>query len=370
MPDFPKNIKLRQNFDDKFLFEELLANTSDNIYFKDRQSRFIRGSEQLAKRLGADSPDELIGKTDFDFFSKEHAQQAFEDEQKIIETGEPIIGIEEKETFPDGRVLWSSTSKFPLVDQDKNIIGTVGISRDITARKKAEEELKASREEIQKALKEKELLLAEVHHRVKNNLAVISALMELQRYKLQEKNEPVPDVLVSTKTRIQSIANVHELLYQTENFANLSIKDLVVKLCEDTKASYNSERKKIEFSIDIEKIVLSPNQAVPLCLLVSELIQNSYKHAFKDRDKGKITISAKLNNDEICVVYKDDGIGFGLDFEKIDSSSSLGLTLISALSTQLEARSIESSGGDGFTYKFKFSIDSPTDSRGFINKAM
>ncbi|MEX0720338.1 MAG: histidine kinase dimerization/phosphoacceptor domain -containing protein [Balneolaceae bacterium] len=354
--------------DDRFLFHELLANTSDSIYFKDKKCRFIFCSQYLAQKHGVQDVDELIGKTDFDIFSDEHAQQAFEDEQKIMHTGEPIIGIVEKETFQDGKIQWSSTSKFPLIGPDKQIIGTFGISRNITAQKLAEEELKANKEKIQQALKEKKILLAEVHHRVKNNLAVILGLIELQRYKLQEKNEPVPDVLLSTKTRIKSIANVHELLYQTENFAGINIKDLMVKLSEDTKASYNSERKKIDFKLEIEDIVLNTNQAIPLCLLMNEHILNSYKHAFNNKKHGLVTIIAELNNDEVSVTYKDNGNGFDGDFDEIlESGNSLGLTLITALGSQLEAENISHNVNKGFTYQFTFRVDNKSESNSFIS---
>lgn len=365
---FSNFFKRKNLADNKFLFEELLANTSDLIYFKDSDSRFIKASGQLARRLGASSVHELIGKTDFDFFSEEHAQQAFDDEKKIMETRKPIVGMIEKETFPDGRVLWSSTSKFPLIDKHKNVIGTVGISRDITARKKAEDELKASKKKLQHSLKEKEILLAEVHHRVKNNLAVISGMLDLQRYKVQENGQEF-NALSSTQTRIKSIANVHELLYQTENFADINIQDLINKMVEDIQHSYNSEDKRIEFIVDIERIVLNPNSAVPFCLLMNELIQNSYSHAFKEVKKGRISISAKTSKGEVKVVYTDNGVGMPDDFEKIqEMEKSLGLTLIKALSSQLHAYNIKSSNKDGFTYQFKFNVDHQSSSGGIVNR--
>ena len=120
------------------MLRQLMDHISDNIYFMDREGRIVLISQWGAKWLGYESPEQLIGKTDFDLFTEEHAAAAFEDEQRIIRTGEPVIGIEEKETWPDGRVTWVSTTKMPLHDEDGNITGIFGISRDITAHKERE----------------------------------------------------------------------------------------------------------------------------------------------------------------------------------------------------------------------------------------
>ncbi len=126
------------------LFNCLVRTIPDCIYFKDRQSRFVRINESMAKLFGLRDPAEAVGKTDFDVFSDEHARQAYLDEQRAMETGEPIIGLEEKETWPDGRVTWVSTTKIPLRDAEGKITGLVGISRDITANKTLEEQLRQS----------------------------------------------------------------------------------------------------------------------------------------------------------------------------------------------------------------------------------
>ncbi|SMO52557.1 sensor histidine kinase [Gracilimonas mengyeensis] len=342
------------SIDNSFLFDKLLDTTSDLIYFKDTDSRFIKASMQLAKRLGASRMEELIGKTDFDFFSEEHARQAYEDEQQIMETRVPKIGIIEKETFTDGRVLWSSTSKFPLVDESEKVIGTFGISRDITARKQAEDKLKKSKKQLQNSLKEKEVLLAEVHHRVKNNLAVISGMLELQRDHANNTDTGL-EMISTMQSRILSIANVHELLYKTENFAEINIRDLVVQLCEDICHSYQSDVKTVSFEIDVDRIILTPNRAVPFSLLMNELIQNSYNHAFTGKKEGEISIVVKRTNGEVEVVYSDNGKGMSESFEEvIEKSNSLGLTLIKTLSKQIEAYAIHSSNSHGFSYRFRF----------------
>jgi len=128
----------------KWLLNSLLTTAQDCIYFKDRKSRFIKISPAHARIFGLSDPEEAVGKTDFDFSGGEHAREAFEDEQKIIETGEPLLNIEEREVWPDGSVTWFSTSKVPLRDDSGFIVGIMGISRDITERKTAEAALRAS----------------------------------------------------------------------------------------------------------------------------------------------------------------------------------------------------------------------------------
>jgi len=119
------------------LLKNLMENMRDNIYFKDAQSRFLMVNKAYCEWTGLEL-DQIIGKTDFDLFAPEHAQKAFDDEQSIIATGVPIVGIEEKETWADGHVTWVSTTKMPLRSDDGRIIGTFGLSRNITEHKEAE----------------------------------------------------------------------------------------------------------------------------------------------------------------------------------------------------------------------------------------
>jgi PAS domain S-box-containing protein len=136
---------------EQILFQNLASAIPDHIYFKDCQSRFVRINNTMAGIFGLNDPSQAIGKTDFDFFTKEHAQQAYDDEQRIMRTGAALIGLEEKETWPGGRVTWVSTSKVPLRDANGHITGLVGISRDITEHKRMEEAL-AEQAETYRAL--------------------------------------------------------------------------------------------------------------------------------------------------------------------------------------------------------------------------
>jgi PAS domain S-box-containing protein len=130
------------------LLQELLDHSPDPVYFKDAQSRFLKGSKALAKLRGAKGAEELVGRTDFDFYAEVHARPAFEEEQEIIRTGHPVIGKVEKEVLKDGRVFWALTSKMPLRDKEGRIIGTFGISKDITVIKEAEVKLEQMHKEL------------------------------------------------------------------------------------------------------------------------------------------------------------------------------------------------------------------------------
>ena len=131
------------------LLKAFLQHIPDGVYFKDRHSRFVRISRSLAARFGLTDPTQAINKTDFDMFREEHARQAFEDEQEIVRSGQPIVEKEERETWPDGRETWVLSTKLPLRDSDGNIIGTMGISRDITERKRVEQELQQYRAQLE-----------------------------------------------------------------------------------------------------------------------------------------------------------------------------------------------------------------------------
>jgi PAS domain S-box-containing protein len=128
--------------EERHLLHSLMDNLPDRIYFKDRESRFTQINLSLANAFGLNHPSQAVGKTDFDFYSAEHAELAYRDEQEIVGRGQPIVGKEEKETWPDGSVTWVSTTKMALRDSSGKIIGTSGVSRDITLRKRAEDAIR------------------------------------------------------------------------------------------------------------------------------------------------------------------------------------------------------------------------------------
>ncbi|GAB5409093.1 MAG: hypothetical protein BalsKO_14580 [Balneolaceae bacterium] len=227
---------------------------------------------------------------------------------------------------------------------DNKMVYKYGIYVDISDRKKVEDQLKAS-------LREKEVLLAEVHHRVKNNLAVITGLLELQSYTTKDKN--AHKVLRDSQMRVHSIALVHEKLYENEDFTEIKVNDYIKELSTIVEQTMEMISAPVEISFDLDEIKLPITQAIPCGLLLNEVLTNSFKHAFVGKDEGKISVSFKKIKNELTFKICDNGIGFEESKSK-PVRNSLGMKLIKTLSKQLGAdMSVDSSEGTVFEFKFK-----------------
>jgi len=199
------------------------------------------------------------------------------------------------------------------------------------------------KKELQQRNKEKEVLLAEVHHRVKNNLAVISGLLELESS--QTELPASRKALQHSQMRIQSMAMVHEMLYKTKEFTNLPLKPFIAKIVQSIKMTYHQKEKEIGVKYHTDPITLNVNQAIPCALIINELITNAYQHAFKNADKGCIQIKLSAQKDIVTLTIEDDGDGLAAEFS-IQEQKSMGFTLIRTLCKQLRAElSVESMSG-------------------------
>ena len=203
----------------------------------------------------------------------------------------------------------------------------MGITQDITERKK-------SAETIQNSLKEKTTLLSEIHHRVKNNLAIVSGLLQLQMNEV--KDEKVTLAFEQSINRIISIAMVHELMYKSPDLSSVNVHSYLEMLIPAISAAMSDDSKNIDFNIDIEEYKLNISEAIPIGLLLNELITNSFKYAFQKNKEGNITIKLSGKENEITVLYEDNGKGFDED-KDFNTPKNLGLNLVHAQLQQLEA---------------------------------
>ena len=195
---------------------------------------------------------------------------------------------------------------------------------DITDRKDKEKIIKES-------LVEKEMMLKEIHHRVKNNLQIISSLLNLQSGNVSDDKDL--ELFIESRDRVRSMAMIHEKLYQSENLSKINFKDYLENLTQQLLMSYDLTGK-VNLNFDCDDVFMGIETAVPCGLLVNELITNSMKHAFPDELSGNINITLK-EYDDYELIISDDGIGLPKDIN-IDESNSLGLQIINNLINQID----------------------------------
>lgn len=205
------------------------------------------------------------------------------------------------------------------------------------------------KEAIKKALSQKDILLREIHHRVKNNLQLVSSLLTLQSRSISD--ETALEALNEGKARVRSMALIHQDLYNKENITSISAKDYIEKLTNELFQTYKVTSDKIALTLNIQNIDLDVDTLVPLGLIINELITNSLKYAFKNRDSGKLTIELKEQMNHLILSIGDDGIGYDKEAKE---STSFGTTLVNALTKQLDGK-IERFKDNGTQIKMTFS---------------
>lgn len=189
-------------------------------------------------------------------------------------------------------------------------------------------------QKLQQSVKEKEVLLAEIHHRVKNNLALISSMLYLQRS--NEVNDSINQKLHEAQSRIQSMAMIHEMLYQNSTFSEINIARYFEKLIEILIDNFKPEDVELILIIDAQKVLVDIDMAIPLSLLVNELTVNSLKYAFNEKNKGQITFKLEIKGTRMLkLTYSDNGSGIP-DKVDLENPTSLGLILINTFIDQLD----------------------------------
>lgn len=307
-------------------YQRLFENANDSILIL-KNGLFVDCNKQTEVLYGAPK-HKIIGKSPV-YFSPEKqpdgsisATEVSKRINKALETGSnlfewqhqntkgDLIDVEvglNKITFPEGEYLQA-------------------IVRDLTDRKESERALRTS-------LQEKQVLLEEIHHRVKNNLAIVSGLLEMQT--MQVDDEQLTRYMQNSQLRIQSMAIVHEMLYKSGTLSEIKFKNYVNKLVTIISNVLEPDSKNITLQVDVDDFTLNVNEAIPCALVISELITNAYEYAFEGREKGKIWIDISESEDIIDVSVKDNGIGLPDDFEQ-KKDISLGINLMENLCLQLE----------------------------------
>jgi PAS domain S-box-containing protein len=244
----------------------------------------------------------------------------------------------------DGKEYWVHGLGNLEFDEYGNAVRMFGTIQDITERKEAQNLVMAS-------LKEKEILLKEIHHRVKNNFQMIISLIVLQTQNI--KDETILNIFEDLQVRLRSMSLIHELMYRTENFAELDVKNYIENLSQYLMKTYSASNR-VELVLELEKHFLDLDTIIPCGLIVNEIMTNSLKYAFSDGAYGQIKIIFKKENDEFYLNISDDGIGINgkLNFDNIES---LGLRLVDLLAKQLNGKLEVIQPEKGIQFNIKFS---------------
>jgi PAS domain S-box-containing protein len=324
---------------------QAIIESSDDAIIGATSAGMITSWNSAATRLLGYTAGEIMGKSLTLLMPADRVEEELQ-LLKRIERGQRVANLEAGRVRKDGRLIDMAITISPIKDVAGQVVGVSKIARDITDRKKAAERITAS-------LREKDALLREIHHRVKNNMQVVSSLLQLQANYVQD-----PKALASfedCQERIRTMALIHEKLYRTEGLAQIDFKDYLESLLEMLLRA-QSRGAKIRSELQIEPIALDIDTAIPLGLIANELISNSLKHAFSGRAEGLVRLSLRrLPDKEIQLSIGDDGGGVASDFTE---SRSLGLRLVKILTGQIKGR-MEYKNENGVNFNIIFKETAP-----------
>ncbi|AUB54857.1 hypothetical protein BK008_07415 [Methanobacterium sp. MZ-A1] len=300
--------------------------------------KFLEVNEVVSKRLGYTN-EELLSMTPSDLVSPEKSDLIQVNAEKLFKKGQNTFEI--VLVTKDGKEIPVEVNNHFIDYNGKRV--SLAVSRDITDRKKSEEQLKAS-------LEEKIVLLREIHHRVNNNLQIISSLFNLQSNYVDENSK---DILMASQSRVKSMAMIHEKLYQSPDMTRINMKDYIESFVSGLFSLYMVETTAIHLQTDLEDIEMGIDTAIPVGLIINELVTNSLKHAFPAGNEGGIIeISFRKEGELLTLKIADNGIGLP-ERRKIETKKSLGLQLVSNLVNQLDGTMMVS-GENGTEVKLQF----------------
>ena len=323
------------------LYREITTQSGEGISISDIEGNYVSVNPAFCSMTGY-GESELLEMNVKELVPSETKMTLF---PQVIKgkQGQRITELEKN----DGSRFIAEINGYPIdLEDQKLILGTV---RDITERIQAEEKIKAS-------LKEKEILLREIHHRVKNNLAVIISLLNLQAHQIRD--ERIAEALRDSCDRVKSMALIHETLYRTESFSDIGLEMYVKNLCNRLNQVIKSKDDHVRMMFKIEDIRLGIDQAIPCGLILNELVTNALKYAFPD-GRGKIRISADYSgSEEIELVVHDNGIGLPEELE-ISKLESFGLGIVAILTeNQLDGTlDIRNENGARFSIRWPVAND-------------
>ncbi|KAF0171386.1 MAG: response regulator [Limisphaerales bacterium] len=286
---------------------------------------------------------ELLGRDHRIINSGHHPKEFIRELWATIGRGRVWKG-EIKNRAKDGSFYWVDTTIVPFLQPDGKPCQYIAIRTDITANKLAEERIRAS-------LREKEVMLKEIHHRVKNNLQVVSSLLRLQARNL--KHPETIAAFEESGTRVQSMALVHEKLYQSSSLSELDFAAYAQSLTDSLLRAFGTDASVIRLHLDMDKVHLDINQAIPCALILNELVSNTLKYAFPDGRAGEIRIRLRADAERsVCLMVGDNGVGLPADLDPRNART-LGLQLVATLVTQLRASlEIRRTHGTGYALVF------------------
>lgn len=303
-------------------------------------------SNSIKPMMGYESFD-LIGEKEEDYIHEKDRQAFNQIINSSLNSCDTEHHIEISYRKIDKQLSICDTRIISICDDTNEIMCYVLYSYDITERKHAEEKLKVS-------IREKELLLQEIHHRVKNNMQIISGLLNLQ--KSHVKDETDAELFTELINRIRAMAQVHQTLYQSGDFSHINFMNYIKDIAENIHNTYCMDNTSVEFHYDFGEGYLNINKAVPCGLIVNELLSNVYKHAFAGLPQGDVYITfKKIENDMLLLQIRDNGRGLPdeIDFYRTDS---MGLQLINSLALQLRGK-VKCAVNNGTDIRIEFPSD-------------
>jgi PAS domain S-box-containing protein len=331
------------------LDEKILDGSPVAFVLHDLDMRIIRVSSAYRKVTGFKS-EEVLGLTLEKFMPQGPQKDGIIQRIRYVREQRTQVGPQDIESPIPGRYLRETI--LPIFNAERKVVNTLSVLEDVTDVKLAVKALKQSEEKLRSSLIEKETLLREVHHRVKNNLQVISGLLNLQSRYIAD--EAVKSIYKESQNRIKTMALIHEELYQGTDLARINLAEYIMGLAENLTSSYSITRDRVRLVLDLEDEDMALDTAIPCGLMVNELMSNSLKHAFPGESEGEISIALhRLDGEKYSLSVSDNGIGLprGLDYRK---TGTMGMQLVVVLAEQLGA-DLEYDGETGTSFTITFS---------------